>query len=288
MRRRWMRLLTPVLAFAALGLAAGQALEKAWDAYQRTLYQEALNLLASVPRKSAADHALAGKCYYQLENYKSAIESFEKAAGAEPENAEYHNWLGKSYGRRAENSNFLTAPRLAARARDAFRKAVALAPGNSEAVADLFEYYIEAPGFLGGGTDKAAQLAETIRQTDPAEYQFFQARMAEKRKDVSAAERHYRAAAALAPSQVGRLLDVASFLARQKRYDESDTGFRDADRLAPGDPKVLFARASAFILGGRNLAVAHQLLEKYLQSQLNPDLPSRKEAERLLRKTQSS
>ena len=79
MRRRWMRLLTPVLAFAALGLAAGQALEKAWDAYQRTLYQEALNLLASVPRKSAADHALAGKCYYQLENYKSAIESFENS-----------------------------------------------------------------------------------------------------------------------------------------------------------------------------------------------------------------
>jgi len=282
-----MRVLTAILALASAGPAAGQALETASDAYQRTLYREALSLLVEVPRRSAADHALAGKCYYQLGDYKSAIESFEKAVGAEPENAGYHNWLGRSYGRRAENSSFITAPRLAARARDAFRKAVDLAPRNLEAVADLFEYYLEAPGFLGGGTDKAVQLAETVRHVDPAEFQFFQARLAEKRKDLSAAERHYRAAAALEPSQAGRLLDVASFLARRKRYDESDAAFRDADRIAPGDPKVLFARASALVAGGRHLAVARQLLDKYLQSQLNPDLPSRKEAEQLLRKVQS-
>jgi len=59
--------------------------------------------------------ALAGKCYYQLEDYKSAIESFEKAVGAEPENAGYHNWLGKAYGRRRKTRVFITAPRLAAR-----------------------------------------------------------------------------------------------------------------------------------------------------------------------------
>ena len=39
------------------------------------------------------------------------------------------------------------------------KKSVELNPKNTEALSDLFEYYLEAPGFLGGGLDKAEAIA---------------------------------------------------------------------------------------------------------------------------------
>jgi hypothetical protein len=35
---------------------------------------------------------------------------------------------------------------------------------NLEALADLFEYYLEAPGMVGGGIDKAESAAARIRR----------------------------------------------------------------------------------------------------------------------------
>ena len=66
-------------------------------------------------------------------------------------------WEG--YGRRAETANPLSAPMLASKARKAFEKSVELDERNLEAINDLFSYYMEAPGFLGGGLDKGGGLA---------------------------------------------------------------------------------------------------------------------------------
>jgi len=120
-------------------------------------------------------------------------EAFEKAAAAEPSNSKYQNWLGRAYGRRAESSNPLSAPGLAVKARTAFEKAVDLNPANIEAMNDLFSYYIEAPGFLGGGLDKAEALAEKMKSRHAAEYHAALARLADRRKQPEIAERHLRA-----------------------------------------------------------------------------------------------
>lgn len=53
--------------------------------------------------------------------------------------------------------------------RKAFERAVQLNPSNVEALNDLFEYYLEAPGFLGGGLDKASDAANRIGKLDPVE-----------------------------------------------------------------------------------------------------------------------
>ena len=38
-----------------------------------------------------------------------------------------------------------------------------------EALSDLFEYYLEAPGFLGGGSDKTQAMVERIAALDRSE-----------------------------------------------------------------------------------------------------------------------
>jgi tetratricopeptide (TPR) repeat protein len=269
------------LCFASL--AAAQ-LDRAQELYQGTEYREALRLLEPVREKSGAVHDLIGKCYYRLDEFSKATDAFEKAVGAEPRNTNYWNWLGKAYGRRAETSRFpLSRLGHARRAREHFEKAVALDPQNREALSDLFEYYLEAPGFLGGGLSKAAGLSERLRETDPARYHAMQARLAEKRKEFARAEQLWRRAVELAPAEPGRLADLARFLARQQRFPESDAAFEQAAKLAPDKADLKFTRARTYLDSKRSHDVARRLLEEYLKSSLTPDDPPRAEAERLLR-----
>jgi cytochrome c-type biogenesis protein CcmH/NrfG len=241
-------------------------------------------LLAQVP--AGAESAFqAGKSAYQAGEFKKAAELFEKAVELGPPKSAYYHWLGKATGRRAETTSFLVAPKLAVDCRKAFEKAVAADPDNLEAWNDLFEYYLSAPGFLGGGQDKAAQAIEQIGRLDPVEKHFAQARLAEKQKDYTSAEQHLRQAAELEPKKVGRWIDLARFLARRGSVQDSDAAFAKAEQADAASPKLWYARARTYIEGKRNLELARQLLEKYLASdKLTPDDPSKEEARQLVRK----
>jgi tetratricopeptide (TPR) repeat protein len=165
-------------------------------------------------------------------------------------------------------------------------RAVQLDGKNAEALSDLFDYYLEAPGFLGGGFDKAQNIAHKISDVDPAEGYFARARLAEKRSEYATAEVQLRSAMELAPRQVGRVLDLAKFLGNQGKQQESDALFAKAESMAPAAPKVWYARADSLIKQKRNLAEAKRLLQKYLNSPITPDDPSKDEAQRLLKQVQ--
>src|SRR5262249_13111821 len=145
---------------------ASPAESPAWmharELYQRTDYAAALRELEALPEKDAAAWQLIGQNYYGMGQYKQASESLDKAAQLSPGNAECFLWLGRAYGRRAETSNPFSAPGFASKSRQAFEKSVALDPANRDALGDLFDYYLGAPGFLGGGVDKATALAARV------------------------------------------------------------------------------------------------------------------------------
>ena len=112
--------------------------------------------------------------------YKSSTTYLEKAVAEDSLNSSYYDWLGKAYGRRAEQSCLLTALAYARKTRESFEKAVVLDAGNLEALGDLFEYYLEAPGIAGGGMDKAEDVAARIRRQNEVEGHYVLARIAEK------------------------------------------------------------------------------------------------------------
>lgn len=278
-----MRLLTACLVFSCSLLASGDAVKRAAGLYQRTDYQGSLQILAQDPAPDAATLHLTGKNYFMLGDYKKATEFFDKAVALAPSNSDYVLWLGRAYGRRAETGGWFMAGPNASRARQCFEKAVALDPHNGEAMNDLFDYYLNAPGFLGGGIEKAEAIAKRIARERPAESHFEQAQLAEKKKDYHAAEAQLRGAIELAPRDAGRILDLARFLAAHGRADESDALFARAAKIAPNDPRVEFARAKSYIDAGRNLDQARKLLREYLLSDLTPDDPPKQNAEKLLR-----
>jgi tetratricopeptide (TPR) repeat protein len=157
-----------LLALLLLSLPAlfGQdLLSKGEDLYRQTDYRASLAVVAQIARPGGEAYGLAGRNYFMLGDYKKATDAFQKAFALEPRNSEYAHWLGRSFGRRAETSGPFMAPMHASKARGYFEQAVALDPDNGEALNDLFDYYLEAPGFLGGGYDKAQAIAQRIART---------------------------------------------------------------------------------------------------------------------------
>jgi tetratricopeptide (TPR) repeat protein len=264
-------------------VAAGPQLDEARRLYNATDFSHSVQVLQSIPDKDARVFFLLGQNYYMLTDYKHATEWFEKAAAADSSNSDYFLWLGRGYGRRAETSGPLTAPGHATKAHRYFEKSVELDPKNLDALADLFDYYLDAPGFLGGGADKAQALVSRIAAINPAEGYAAQAKLAEKHKEYGTAEMELRRAAAAAPRQIGKLIELARLLARQGRYQESDKTIETAEKISPDSPRLIFAKADLLIQSKRNLEEARKLLQRYLASELTPDDPPRSDAQKLLR-----
>ncbi|HEY9141029.1 MAG TPA: tetratricopeptide repeat protein [Bryobacteraceae bacterium] len=275
-----------IFGIASVLVAESPELERARNLYDLTAFDQSLRVLEAIPAKNAAVYDLMGRDYYMLGDYKRSTEAIEKALFAEPSVAVHALWLGRAYGRRAESASWFTAPGYASKARQYLERAVELDPRNLDALADLFDYYLEAPGFLGGGEEKAQRTAATIERLSPADGYLAEAKLAEKRKEYSTCEAHLRAAVEAAPQQVGKLIELARFLVKEGRVEEADQSLARAEKIAPGNPRLMFAKADLYIQTGRKRQ-AREILQHYLSGRLTPDDPPRSEALRLLRQAGS-
>ncbi len=280
------------LSFGAISFA-DERFENAKKLYEETKYKESLQFL---DEKSGDQETilLLGKNYYQLgeadkDNYKTATDFFEKAANINPRNAEYLLWLGKAWGRRAETAGFLGKLKVisyAGKARQYFEAAHSADPKNHEAAWVTFLYYLEAPGFLGGGIDKAKIISGEIAKLDAAEGECTLAFLEEKRKNFSGAKAHWLDAIKINPSNTIIAVEYAKFLKRHKDYGEAEVVLIGRRFEAPNTPSVNFELARLYFETGRRNE-AREILEKYINpdlTPLTPEDPSRFEAEKLLKK----
>jgi tetratricopeptide (TPR) repeat protein len=281
-RKPGLRFTLILLVAGALGSA--QTLEQAEELYQHTDYAGSLALLNKTTADSATNF-LIGRDYLMQGELKKATEFLLKASQEQPNSSELVDWLGRAYGKRAETSNLIAAPGWATKARQAFERAVELDPKNRDALSDIFDYYLNAPGFMGGGYQKAMAVAEKTAEIDPPEGFYEKAKLAQKRKEFNTAEVHLREAVQAAPLEVGHLVTLAKFLANQGRTQESDEVFQQAEKLNPNAPSLWYARADVLIKQKRDLDEARALLQKYMRASITPDDPPKQEAVRLLKQT---
>jgi Tfp pilus assembly protein PilF len=279
-----LKLLTFLLVPGSLLWLGAADLEEAHRLYNFCDFEGSLRIIRALPHKDAASYALLGQDYFMTGDYKKASDALEKAVALEPRSSDYFMWLGRAYGRRAETANPFSAMGQASKARQYFERAVELNPRNVDALNDLLEYQLEAPGFMGGGMDKAKATVARISQVDPGEGYWAQSTLDEKRKEMGSAEEHLRRALELNPQNVGRFIALARFLAKQGRFQESDQNFARAEQLAPDYPKLMYVRADVYVKSGRNLDVAKDLLKRYLTCAVGPEDPPKAEARKLLRR----
>ena len=72
------------------------------------------------------------------------------------------------------------------KAQKAFKLAVRLNPKNAEALSDLFNDCLETPTVLGGGHEKAENVAEKMSAVDPVEAFWERWEIAQRRHELHA------------------------------------------------------------------------------------------------------
>jgi len=261
--RFFLRLLL-VLASALALAASDDGAEHLMRAGRADEALRALNVQIQENPRDAAAYNLLSRTYYQLELWDTAILMAEKSIALDPRNSIYHQWLGRAAGRKAEVSNPFTAFNLARKVRAEFERAVAFDGDNISARSDLSEYYLEAPGFLGGDKNKARQQADAIAPHDPALARYIIARVEEK-KHTGRAEEEYKKAIEASTNDAARYwIELASYYRRSGRLPEMESAILQS--LAATRHKAVpeFDGASMLRDAGRNFPGAIQMLRSYL------------------------
>ncbi len=246
---------------------------------------------------------------------RSAPLSFaEKAVALDGHTAKYHRQIAEVLGATAQHSGAIQQLFLARRFRKELDAALACDPQDIQALRDLLEFYLLAPGFVGGDPHKAVEVARSIAGIDPAEGLLARARIAGFHKDVAArevllrqatevrppsykarialaqfyleaghtnlgaAEAQARAAMALDPSREDAHAALAALYADRCAWSDLDATLAIALREVPDDPAPHYRAAERLLASGHDPVRAERYLRVYLAQEPEGNQPSASEA----------
>jgi tetratricopeptide (TPR) repeat protein len=249
--------------FMCLPCAGGaQGIEDAVASYHHGRFQQAAEILANLARKSPADTHLQlwlGKTFLKLRRWDDAVAHFKKAVDLAPQDGMNHLWLGRAYGRKAEHALIGLGPARSTRAE--FETAARLAPDHAEIRFDLMAFYLEAPGFLGGGREKAEAQAREIARLSPRLGYVAQAEIHQDAKDWVRARDNLVLAAQKFPQDAQAHLDLAKFLMRTGDMAGAEASARKAVALDGESRDARMHLAAIHVELGRELPGALSALQ---------------------------
>lgn len=165
----------------------------------------------------------------------AAVDIMEKAVAQAPNSAEAHYWLGSAYGTKARNSGMFSAAMLAGKTKDEFEKAVALNPNYVDARFALVEFYVIAPGFMGGSYDKALEQAQEIKKHDVLMGHRAYAFVYSNQKKPELAKKEYLDGVAEQPGSAKAHSYLGQYLANtEKSYKAAFEEYETAIKADPG------------------------------------------------------
>jgi len=221
--------------------------------------------LSQAPDDAAAQNLLC-RAHFMLDEWDRGISACERAVNLDSSNALYHLWLGRIYGEKADRAGFLTAASLAKKVRTEFERAVELDPSSVAARTDLAEFYLEAPGIVGGGKDKARAQSEALNRLNPAMAHWVSGRLAERAKDEAGAEREYRAAIDASQGGAHAWLNLAIFYRHANQLDQMEQALTTMESRPLDRAESLMDGASLLLRTNRSVPMGIRFLRRYLQS----------------------
>lgn len=242
----------------------------------------------------------------------------ERAVAIDGGTAKYHRQLAEVLGVKAQHSGIFQQLVLARRFKKEIDTAIALDSRDLQALRDLLEFYLLAPGITGGDKAKARTIAEQIARIDPAQGFSAQARLAEfngdrnqvegllcKAVDVAPAnyrarialanyyaspshsnleraEQHARQAAQIDPGRADAYSIIAQTYAARGRWSDLDSMLATAEREVPDDFVPAYRAGEAILASGRDLDRAVRCFRKYLSGEPEGNTPTLSGARRKL------
>ncbi len=223
---------------------------------------QARAVTAGSPRSFEA-HELLCLLFRSINHFDDAIRECEAARDLQSGNSSAELELARTYGAKADHAGALTGMRMVGRIRDSFEKAAQLDPKNIDALSDLGEFYVEAPGLVGGGVDKARSIIVQLRPLSPVRAHRLAGMVAAKAGDYTTADAEFAAELAAAPTPEA-YVDLAVYNRKRKQWAaaESNAVLAIGKDTAHG-PDTIDA-TETLLLMKRSLTVAQQSLFDYL------------------------
>jgi Tfp pilus assembly protein PilF len=219
--------------------------------------------------KNAPAHLLLCRVYYAQDQADQAVHECELAVANAPDGSLDHLWLGRAYGLKASHAGPFAGYSLAKKVRDEFERAVQLDPKAPRTSSDLCQFYINAPGIVGGGADKARGVITRIEPAFPAYSHRLSALLADKNGDTATAEAEFKKAIA-AGNNPAAWIDLADFYQRHKNPDQTVAAIQSALAQNPKNA-VLVDAASILTAAHQSPELAERLLREYLASTQQTD-----------------
>jgi tetratricopeptide (TPR) repeat protein len=258
----------PVIAFVTAIAAPlpAQSVEQGVALFNAKKYAEAKAVLLPLGARDASAAFYLGQIEIGDNSFDKAADWFEKAVQMNPKNSVYYDWLGRAYGRQAQNASKLRLPFLARKTKNAWDTALALDPDNLDVREDLITYYTQAPGFVGGSKEKARQMAAEIKKRNAYRGSIAVANLCAADKDDPCVERELATMTTSYPDSAGAVISLAAFHANRKEYDQAFSLLDQRLRIRPNEMVTLFQIGRTAALSGQNLDRGETALKAYLAS----------------------
>ncbi|HYK41210.1 MAG TPA: tetratricopeptide repeat protein [Thermoanaerobaculia bacterium] len=270
------------LAFVTCGILAARAapaaapcrLEEGTALFEARKFPDARRALEPCAATDAKASLYVGRAWLAQNDFEHAIPAFEKAVALEPKSSDAHMWLGRAMAQKAAKANVFQQASLAGKIHKEFDQAVVLDPASVEARLSLMDFYLLAPGIMGGSVAKAQEQAAEIRRRDPLKGYQAAGKIAENEKHFDAAEAEYEKAQREFPQRKEPYFWRASLAAKQKQYGRGFDILESLLKAMPGDETIYFTIGRYGAQTGERLDRAEECLKRYLQHEPGKDEPA--------------
>jgi len=291
--RRAPLVLAAVLSAGVLMVRAPAASSKNADAipprieamYSSGSYKAAADALQTDIGRSPKDASLyhwLGRCYFELHDFDSSISNWEHAVALDSARSEYHDWLGRAYGRKAERDShtwMASALSLARKTHHEFELAVQLDANNTQAQRDLIDFMASAPRDLGGGEQNALNQIRVLLSVDSLEGMLAQADFYAERKKFEQADDEYQKILNLAPSRIEAYFEAADYYCDRSDSAHFAQAVDAAWKAAPSDRRLNYYLGVGLVLEDKDSDTAEKDLRTYIETvPQNSELPSHSSA----------
>ena len=253
--------------------------------YAAGQYRQATDALQALAQRNPTDGVIQywlGRNLFEIRDFSRAISSFERAVSLDAGRSEYHDWLGRACGRKADqssHSNMALALSMARRTHHEFETAVQLDATNINAQRDLIEFMANAPGNLGGGENHALDQIHTLSGVDPVEGTLALADLYVARKKFEQAGEQYQKILESATNPIDAYHEAGDYYRDRGDAEHMEQAVSAASKVDPSDRRLSYYSGVALVLENNDPAAAEKDLRAYIDTVPdNSDLPSHSSA----------
>jgi tetratricopeptide (TPR) repeat protein len=260
------------LVITAMGTAKNESgFDKGIKLFDEQKYDEAKKIFEQIvhedPKNSEA-FGYIGQIYLIKGDYDNSIDWYKKAVRLDENNSQYHFRLGQAYGIKAQKASIFKKAGAAKNVKKEFAKAVKLDSLNIGARFGLMQFYLMAPGIMGGDKDEAKIQAKEIGKINKAEGHLAIGIIYQHEKNTEAAENEYRQAIEAEPNNLRYQYNLARVYGDNKKLDQAYEIYEGMLKANPEEFSAYYQIGRLATHSGKNLNRGKECLKVFIDAKL--------------------